>query len=128
MRSGLSSYYRDCFAQGIGGFMEYIGSFAYDRVLLKGDIRLIIYGNGIMGKRLYALLENNDMLDKLECICDAKPELWGKMYRNVLIISPEEAISQKRECHFLTAGKYAEEQVRILQKGGVRNIHMFLEL
>lgn len=108
--------------------MEYIGSFAYDRVLLKSDIRLVIYGNGVMGKRLFALLENNDKSDKIESICDSNPELWGKVYRGVPIISPEEAISQKRECHFLLAGKFAEEQAKTLQKGEIRNIHMFLEL
>lgn len=108
--------------------MEYIGSLVYDKVLLKDEIRLVIYGNGIMGKRLYAFLENNGRLDKVDCICDANSELWGKMYKGVPIISPEEAVSKKRDCHFLTAGKYAEEQVMFLQKCGIQKIHMFLEL
>ena len=108
--------------------MEYIGSLVYDRVALEADVRLVIYGNGAMGRKLYAFLENNDRLNKLDCFCDANEELWGTMYKGITIISPREAINEKKDCHFLTAGKYAEEQVRILQKGGIKNIHMFLEL
>lgn len=108
--------------------MEYIGSLVYDRVLFEADVRLVIYGNGTVGRRLHAFLENNGILYKLDCICDANTELWGKMYRGIPIISPEEAVSKKTHCHFLAAGKYTEEQVSFLQKSGIKNIHMFLEL
>lgn len=108
--------------------MEYIGSLAYDRVALTADVRLVIYGNGVMGRKLYAFLENNDRLDKLDCFCDVNEKLWGTTYKGIPIISPEEAIREKKNCHFLTAGRYAEEQMRTLQKGGIKNIHMYLEL
>ncbi len=36
--------------------------------------------------------------------------------------------NKKRDCHFLTVGKYAEDQILFLQKNGIKNIHMFLEL
>lgn len=107
--------------------MEYIGSLAYDKVVLKDDIRLVIYGNGKMGRKLFESLENIGIIDKLDCICDAKEELWGTLYNGVRIISPEEAVSKKGDCHFLTVGKYAKEQIMLLQKNGIKNIHMFLE-
>lgn len=108
--------------------MEYIGDLAYDRVLLKDDVRLVIYGNGKMGRMLFAMLENIEILDKVDCICDAKEELWGTLYNGIPIISPEEAIREKGDCHFLTVGKYAKEQIKFLQENGIKNIHMFLEL
>ena len=108
--------------------MEYIGSLVYDKVVLGEDIRIVIYGNGMIGRKLYDILNNNGRLDKIECICDGNPELWGKTYQGIPIVSPKEAVSQKKDCHFLTAGRYAEEQVMFLQKNGIKNIHMFLEL
>lgn len=108
--------------------MEYIGELAYDRVLLKDDVRLVIYGNGKMGRKLFAVLEYIEVLDKVDYICDANEELWGNLYNGIPIISPEEAIREKGDCHFLTVGKYAQEQIRFLQENGIKNIHMFLEL
>lgn len=108
--------------------MEYIGSFIYDNVLLRNDIRLVIYGNGKMGKILFALLENIGKLEKVDCICDANEELWGTLYKGVRIISPKEAILEKKDCHFLTVGKHAEEQMFFLQRNGIKKIHLFLEL
>lgn len=108
--------------------MEYIGSFIYDNVLLKNDIRLVIYGNGKMGKILFGLLESIGKLEKVDCICDANEALWGTLYNGIQIISPKEAIIKKRDCHFLTVGKYAEEQIGFLQKNGIKKIHLFLEL
>ncbi len=108
--------------------MEYIGSLVYDKAVLEEDIRLVIYGNGVMGRKLHTFLESSGRLDKLDCICDANEELWGTTYKGIPIISPEEAIREKRDCHFLTAGRYASEQVMFLQKGGIKNIHTLLEL
>lgn len=108
--------------------MEYIGDLAYDKVLLKDDVRLVIYGNGKMGRKLFAVLENIEILDKVDCICDANKELWGNLYNGIPIISPEKAIREKENCHFLTMGKYAEEQIKFLQENGIKNIHMFLAL
>ncbi len=108
--------------------MEYIGSLAYDKVVLKDDIKLVIYGNGKMGRTLFALLESIGILDKIDCICDANEELWGTLYNDIRIISPEEAIREKRGCHFLIVGKYIKEQVTLLQKSGVKKIHVLLEL
>lgn len=104
--------------------MEYIGEFAYDKVLLKDNVRLIIYGNGKMGRTLFAALENIEVLDKVDCICDANEELWGNWYNGIPIISPEEAIREKRDCHFLTVGKYAQEQIKFLQENGIKKIHI----
>ncbi len=108
--------------------MEYIGSLIYDKALMEEDIRFVIYGNGMMGKRLFCFLKNNDRLERLDCFCDADDMLWGTMYEGVPIISPKKAMREKKDCHFLTAGKYAEEQVRLLQKNGIKKIHMFLEV
>lgn len=108
--------------------MEYIGSFIYDKVALKADVRMVIYGNGKMGKNLFGLLESMGRKEKLDCICDANEELWGTRYNGVQIISPTEAVREKRDCHFLTVGKYVKEQVTFLQSGGIKNIHVFLEL
>jgi len=108
--------------------MEYIGSLIYDKVVLEDDVRLVIYGNGKMGRKLYDFLESIDRLDKIDCICDANVDFWGSMYKGVPIISPEEAIREKKDCHFLTVGKYAGEQVMLLQKSGIKNIHTILEL
>lgn len=108
--------------------MEYIGSFVYDKVVLKDNVKLVIYGNGRMGRKLFALLESIGRLENIDCICDANEKLWGNLYNGVEIISPEKAIYEKRNCHFLIVGKYAEEQVMFLQKNRIENIHMFLEL
>lgn len=108
--------------------MEYIGSLVYDKVLLKDDIRFVICGNGKMGKTLFDLLESIGKLEKIDYICDVNEELWGTLYNGVQIVSPKEAVREKRDCHFLTVGKYAEEQILFLQKNGIKNIHMFLEL
>lgn len=107
--------------------MEYIGSLAYDKVVMKDDIRLVIYGNGNMGRKLFALLEDIGRIDKVDCICDANEELWDTVYNGVRIISPEKAVKQKRDCHFLTVGKYAKEQIMFLQENGIKNIHMYLD-
>lgn len=108
--------------------MEYIGKLIYDKVLLKEDIKLVICGNGKMGKILFALLESIDKLEKVDCICDTNEKLWGTLYNGVQIVSPKEAVNEKKDCHFLTVGKYAEEQILFLHKNGIKNIHMFLEL
>lgn len=108
--------------------MEYIGELAYDSVLRKDDVRLVIYGNGKMGRMLFAALENIEVFDKVDCICDANEELWGNLYNGIPIISPEEAIREKEDCHFLTVGKYAQEQIKFLQENGIKKIHMFLVL
>lgn len=108
--------------------MEYIGSLAYDRVVLKDNIKLVIYGNGKMGKKLFDLLESIGVLDKVDCICDANKALWGTLYNGIRIVSPYEAIQEKGDCHFLLVGKYVKEQIVFLQNNGIRSIHVFLEL
>jgi FlaA1/EpsC-like NDP-sugar epimerase len=108
--------------------MEYIGNVIYDKAVLEGDIKLVIYGIGTMGRRVFAFLENTDRLDKLDCICDADKELWGTLYKGVPVISPDEAVIEKRDCHFLTTGKYAKEQMSFLQRNGIKKIHIFLEV
>lgn len=108
--------------------MEYIGNIIYDKVVLESNIKFVVYGIGTMGKRLFAFLKNTGRLDKIDCICDANKELWGTLYNGVLVISPDEAVNEKKDCHFLTTGKYAEEQIMFLQKNGVNKIHTFLEV
>jgi len=108
--------------------MEYIGSLIYDRAALEGNVRFVIYGNGKMGRKLFAFLENSGRLEQLDCICDGDKELWGKRYRGIPILPPEEAVREKKDCHFLTAGRYAKEQVMFLQRGGIKNIHVIVEL
>lgn len=108
--------------------MEYIGNVIYDKVMLDGEVKLVIYGIGTMGKRLFAFLKNTNRLGKLDCICDANKELWGTLYNGIPIISPDEAVNEKKDFHFLIAGKFAKEQIMFLQKNGIKRIHTFLEV
>ncbi|MCM1038076.1 MAG: hypothetical protein NC434_02050 [Ruminococcus sp.] len=104
--------------------MEYVGNIIYDTYLKQDNTKLVIFGAGRSGRKVYDFLEQNNKAQNIKYFCDNNDKLCGKKIGNVEIVCPTQVIRSEVEYHFLVSGDYADEIVMFLMKNGIKKIHI----
>lgn len=86
----------------------------------------MVYGAGGTGKRIVAFLENNGCKKNIKCFCDQNSDIWGSFLEGILVLSPEEAVREYNNAHFLVGGDYADQILKELVAFGISKIHLLL--
>lgn len=103
--------------------MRYIGRIQDDK-LLKAEDRVIIYGCGGTGKKVYEELKKQGLSSKVCAFCDGDLKQVGKQIENIPVLSVREAAETYREAAFLVASCCVKDMVTELQRNHVDNIHI----
>lgn len=103
--------------------MKFIGRLQDDVFLMQED-KIVIYGCGRVGKKIYEELKKQGMDSKVHAFCDKNNDLIGKNVEQIPILSVAEACQKLGEAAFLIASCCVQDMVETLQKNNINNIHI----
>ena len=93
--------------------------------------RLVIFGSGAYGTKIYSFLCNNGLRDKIVAFCDNNQDRWGAEFDGVPIMSLEETMENFPNSTYIVTPKGAENELtRQLVHQGILidNISIFIFL
>lgn len=99
------------------------------RQLMKSNKTLVQYGCGSDGLRLLGYMRVNHCLDRVVCLCDSNPRLWGsKLFGKKIYALDEVKGNYPDACYLAASVNYEDEIVKMLKQNGVEedrvyNIH-----
>lgn len=99
---------------------------AFRRLIESGNT-LVQYGCGSDGLRLLNYMRANDCLDRIVCLCDSNPRLWGSELFGKRICSLAGTRTEYPDADYLVASiNYGDEIKKMLQQNEIeeRNIHI----
>ncbi len=105
--------------------MNYVGSIENDAELISGTKKILIYGAGKYGKRVYRNLiangRNKDVVAFVETVPENKEEAdyWG----GIPVIGLKEACDVYRDAIVCISGKCADEMEKLLVAHDMNNVH-----
>lgn len=103
--------------------MEYVGNIIYDMFLKQNDMKLVIFGAGRSGRKVYEYLDRNNKAQHVKYFCDRNADLWGGKIEGIEIVDPMQILCDVKY-HFLVSGNYANEMTEFLISNGVKKIHL----
>lgn len=107
--------------------IKYIGKIDADKNSLKEEAKLLIWGCGVYGKRIYNELVRLELSDRVVAFADNDPKKRGSTYLGVEVIDRECAINLclNERITVLISGNYDWEICMDLYKEGVKNLHLY---
>ena len=106
--------------------MKYIGSIENDTELIYGNEKILIYGAGKYGRRVYRNLMNNGRNKDVAAFIETVPESGGGVEifgEDIPIIGLDEAQDLYGNAIVCVSGKYANEMEQLLAVHNIENIH-----
>lgn len=104
--------------------MEYVGNIIYDTFLKQNNTKLVIFGAGRSGRKVYEFLDRNGRVQNVKYFCDTDENFWGKRIEGIEVVDPMQVIRSEKEYHFLVSGDYADDMTEFLVENGVKRIHL----
>ena len=95
--------------------------------LIESDKVLVQYGCGSDGFRLMNYMRETGCLNRVECLCDGNPKLWGSEIFGKRVCSLDEVKKRYPEAEYLVTSINCEDEIRrFLIDQGIknRNIHV----
>ena len=103
--------------------IEYIGNIELDEKL--EDKKLVIYGIGEFGRKIYKFLKNNGLQANVLCFCVSDNEnAKCNIFQNIQVKTLSEAIKMSPDAEYLIGGKYAYEMLDELERRHINKIHL----
>lgn len=94
--------------------------------LMQRDSGLVQYGCGSDGLRLLLYMREMGCLDRLKCLCDGNPGLWGNEVFGKKICSPDETREIYPDASYLVASiNYGDEIRERLRVNGIREERIY---
>lgn len=106
--------------------IKYIGDIIYDEYLFKDDIKIVIYGAGLYGKKVLEYLEQNHLKDRVICFCDSNSSLVNGDIMGIPVYGTIEICKKYPDAEYLVSGKYAREMYDFLIKKYIHKIHILI--
>lgn len=106
--------------------IKYIGDILYDEYLFKDDIKIIIYGAGMYGKKILEYLDRKHVKDHVICFCDSNSNLVNCDIIGIPVWRPIEVCQKYPHADYLISGKYAREMYGFLKENLIDRIHILL--
>lgn len=104
--------------------MKYVGSIENDEELLSGTGKILIYGTGRYGKRVYRNLMANRRDADVVAFVETTPENEGvEIFGGVPIIGVEKVRELYGDAVVCVSGQYANEMEQLLTMHNINNIH-----
>lgn len=106
--------------------MGYTGELGADQEILCGDSKILIYGVGSYGDKIYRGLTFYQKEKKIEAFIDKKPSKQGELFHDIPIISIENAMEKYGDMIVCIGGE-TEGNIRDLELlEGIQNIHQIV--
>lgn len=105
--------------------MEYFGNISYDQSILDPLKKVVIYGAGIYGKKVWDYLKRNNC-DNVVCFCDKNEILDGTYIDGKIVVTtPEKAFREYYDAHWIVYGRYMHEMLINLLNAKISKIHVY---
>lgn len=96
------------------------------RRLIESDKTLVQYGCGSDGFRLLNYMRADHSLDRVVCLCDGNPRLWGSEVFGKKIYAPTEAKANYPDaCYLVASVNYGDEIVKMLKQNGIEEDRIY---
>lgn len=96
------------------------------RQLAESDKTLVQYGCGSDGFRLLGYMRANHCLDRVVCLCDSNPRLWGSEVFGKKIYAPAEVKADYPDaCYLVASVNYEDEIVKMLKQNEVEEDRIY---
>lgn len=104
--------------------MVYVGNILYDKMILETNKKLIIFGTGIYGRKIFDYLDLNGVRDNIICFCESFVKSKNKDVAGIPILSVIEACEKYPNADYLISGKYTKEMYQVLKDNLISTIHV----
>ncbi len=108
--------------------IEYIGNISYDQELLRGDRKVVIFGAGVYGRKIYKYLKEKGISQNIVCFCDSNSKLGKNDNTNIPILEPLKAFKYFPDADYLISGKYSKEMYELLKENLIDRIHILVSV
>ncbi len=106
--------------------IEYIGNVLYDKKILQDDIKIVIFGCGIYGKKIAEYLVKKGIKDSIICFCDSNSALECCDIMGIPVRKPKEICRYYPGANYLIGGKFSREMYEELKKNMIKKIHIIV--
>ena len=90
------------------------------RQFIESGKTLVQYGCGSDGFRLLNYMRTNHCLDRVECLCDSNPRLWGSALFGKKIYSLNKVkLNHPDACYLVASIHYGDEIEKMLRQNGI---------
>lgn len=97
------------------------------RGLIDSNKTLVQYGCGSDGFRLLGYMRANDCLDRIACLCDGNPRLWGSEAFGKKLYSLNEVKTKYPEaCYLVASVNYEDEIEKMLRQNEVEEDRIYM--
>jgi len=87
---------------------------------IESDKTLVQYGCGSDGFRLLNYMRTNQCLDRVECLCDSNPRLWGsEIFEKKIYSFAEVKTIYPDACYLVASIHYGDEIETMLRQNGI---------
>lgn len=94
--------------------------------LAKSGKTLVQYGCGSDGFRLLGYMRANHCLDRVVCLCDSNPRLWGSEVFGKKIYAPAEVKADYPDaCYLVASVNYEDEIVKMLRQNEIEEDRIY---
>lgn len=107
-------------------YIEYIGNILYDKKILQDDIKLVIFGCGMYGKKIAEYLVKKGIKDSIICFCDSNNTLEHCDIMGIPVHKPIEICRDYPDANYLIGGKFSREMYEVLKKNMIKKIHIIV--
>lgn len=104
--------------------MIYVGNILYDKMLLETDKKLIIFGAGICGRKVFSYLDLNGTKDNIVCFCESYVKSKNTDVAGIPVLSVTDACEKYPDADYLICGKYTREMYQVLKENLISTIHI----
>lgn len=106
--------------------MKYIGKLEFDKELKNSNNKIIIFGAGTLLKKMIEELVNNNLSERILCICDNNYHSCNKVFEDIEICSPEYVFKYYPDAIFIVYNRFCIEICEQLMKEGIKRIHLII--
>lgn len=107
------------------GNIRYMGSPEKDDVLWNSNRKVVIWGTGVRGKRMYELLCKYGQGDRILAFGDNNPDMWTRTIDNIPVWNAEQ-IREQKNVDILLYNTFDMELIRQFIQIGFESIHWLI--
>lgn len=109
-------------------FIEYIGNIEADNLMIDKDAKIVIWGYGYYGRKIYNVLSAMGIKNQIVAFADNNIDKLGISEWGIPVLGVEKVIriQEQYDTIQITAGKHNWEIAISLIKKGLKNIHIII--
>lgn len=103
--------------------MKYIGSMEEDDQLNEKS-QIVIYGTGIIGKKIFDILVRRGLENNVVAFCDSNSNLWGTSVKDREVMELKEIIGRFPHADYLVGSCCVRQITETLVENDIEKIHI----